>query len=48
MEYIRLIMCRDVYHCTPTELEAVPWQVIHEDLVMMQVERMVRERRNKK
>jgi hypothetical protein len=45
MEYIRLVMCRDVYHCTPTELEAVPWRVIQEDLVMMQIERKVRERR---
>jgi len=48
MEYIRLIMCRDVYHCTPTELEAVPWRVIQEDLAMMQIERTVRTRRNKK
>jgi hypothetical protein len=48
MEYIRLIMCRDVYHCTPTELEAVPWRIIQEDLTMMHVERTVRARRNKK
>jgi hypothetical protein len=48
MEYIRLIMCRDVYHCTPTELEAVPWSVIQEDLTMIAVERTIRARRNKK
>ncbi len=48
MEYIRLIMCRDVYHCTPTELEAVPWRIIQQDITMMHVERTVRARRNKK
>jgi hypothetical protein len=48
MEYIRLIMCRDVYHCTPTELEQVPWRTIQEDLTMIAVERTVRTRRNKK
>lgn len=48
MEYVRLVMCRDVYHCTPTELEAVPWRIIQEDLIMMNVERTVRERRAKK
>jgi hypothetical protein len=48
MEYVRLVMCRDVYHCTPTELEAVPWRIIQEDLIMMNVERTIRERRAKK
>jgi hypothetical protein len=48
LEYIRLVMCRDVYHCTPTELDAVPWQTIQQDLLMMSVERTVQQRRSKK
>jgi len=48
MEYIRLVMCRDVYHCTPAEIEAVPWLTIQQDLLMMSVERTVRQRRGNK
>lgn len=48
MEYIRLVMCRDVYHCTPAQLEAVSWKTIQEDLFMMRIEREVRQRRSKK
>ena len=48
MEYVRLVMCRDVYHCTPTELEKVPWRTIQEDLVMIGIEHTIRERRAKK
>jgi len=48
MEYIRLVMCRDVYHCTPTQLEEVSWKTIQEDLLMMGVERTIQQRRSKK
>jgi len=48
MEYVRLVMCRDVYHCTPTELEAVSWKTIQEDLFMIGIERSVQARRSKK
>jgi hypothetical protein len=48
MQYIRLVMCRDVYHCTPAQLEEVPWRTIQEDLFMMGVERSVQTRRGKK
>jgi len=48
MEYIRLVMCRDVYHCTPAQLEAVSWNTIQEDLMMIAVERNVQQRRSKK
>ena len=48
IEYIRLKMCRDVYHCTPTELDAVPWRVIAEDLTMMAVETEVQKRWQKR
>jgi len=41
-------MCRDVYHCTPTELDKVPWRIIREDLEMISIERSVEKRRSKK
>jgi len=47
MQYIRLVMCRDVYHCTPAELEAVSWVTIQEDLMMLGVERSIQQRRSK-
>lgn len=34
-EYIRLILCRDVYHCTPLELEKIPGEIILQDLTML-------------
>ena len=47
LQYIRLFLCRDVYHCTPADLAQVPWRVIAEDLAMIEVEREVSRRRSK-
>jgi hypothetical protein len=41
-EYVRLVLCRDVYHCPPTALDDVPLRVILEDLAMISAERDVR------
>lgn len=38
MEYVRLILCRDIYHCTPTELRAVPLPDVMETLATLQAE----------
>lgn len=42
LEYIELILCRDVYHCPPSMLP--PWHICQETLMMMQVEAEVRKR----
>lgn len=46
-EYIRLVMCRDVYHCTPLEFERIPWWIIRQDLQMMSIERDMQRRRER-
>jgi hypothetical protein len=43
-EFVRLRLCRDVYHCTPTELFEQPWHIVQEDLVMLDVEAQAAER----
>ena len=45
LEYIELILCRDVYHCPPKDLP--PWHICEEALAMMQVEADVRKRRSR-
>jgi len=45
LEYIELILCRDVYHCPPQHLP--PWHICEEALAMMQVEAEVRKRRSR-
>ena len=42
IEYIRLILCRDLYHCTPVEVDAIPMHYITEDLAMLSIEAKVR------
>ena len=37
-EYIRLILCRDVYHCTPVQLRAVPLPDVLETLATISAE----------
>jgi hypothetical protein len=37
-EYVRLILCRDVYHCTPSELRTVPLPDVLETLATLQAE----------
>lgn len=40
LEYLELILCRDVYHCPPSQLP--PWHVIARHLVMLNAEALVR------
>jgi hypothetical protein len=40
-EYIELILCRDVYHCTPMELADVPLNKIINHLTCIGVENKV-------
>lgn len=42
LEYIRLQLCRDVYHCSQTELEEQPWVTVMLDIRMIGVENKVR------
>ena len=42
LEYTRLQLCRDVYHCSQTELEEQPWVTVMLDIRMMGVENKVR------
>jgi hypothetical protein len=37
-EYVELMLCRDVYHCTPPELDAVPWHRIKAHLDCLSIE----------
>lgn len=41
-EYVELVLCRDVYHCTPSELGNEDWDVIELHLEMMAAEGLVR------
>jgi hypothetical protein len=34
-EYVRLVFCRDVYHCPPSVFYEQPWRWIVEDMEMM-------------
>lgn len=36
--YVRLVLCRDVYHCTPLALEQIPLTVILQDLACLEAE----------
>ncbi len=47
-EYIELILCRDVYHCTPSQLREEDFSDIMATLAMLSAENQVREARNKK
>lgn len=37
-----LQLCRDVYHCTPVDLERIPLETILEHLTCLQVEAQAR------
>lgn len=37
-EYIRLVLCRDIYHCTPVELRQVPLGDVLETLATLSAE----------
>lgn len=47
-EYVDLVLCRDVYHCTPSELDAQDAERIATHLLCMEVEERVRKMRDKK
>lgn len=42
-EYLELLLCRDVYHCTPVELATIPLQTILTHLACLDAEAQVRE-----
>lgn len=41
-EYTELVLCRDVYHCTPTELDAQDWARVQQHLICLEIEARVR------
>jgi hypothetical protein len=44
-QYIRLIFCRDVYHCTPDMLGKLPVKILIEDMAMLNIENQVKKSR---
>ena len=32
-EYLQLILCRDIYHCTPVELDQIPIETVMAHLI---------------
>jgi len=48
LEYIELILCRDVYHCTPSELEKQYADVVNAHLVCLAAEAKVAKMRTRK
>ena len=47
-EYLELFLCRDVYHCTPGELDAQDYKTVTEHLACIAAESMVKEAREKR
>jgi hypothetical protein len=41
-EYTELILCRDVYHCLPSELGDESWETISAHLALMKAEERTR------
>lgn len=41
-EYVDLVLCRDVYHCAPSVLDAQDWERIATHLICLEVEGKVR------
>lgn len=37
-EYLELILCRDVYHCTPVALAEVPYDIVRDHLTVLSAE----------
>jgi hypothetical protein len=44
-EYLSLILCRDVYHCTPAALEEQSLDAVNDHLLCLQLEAEVRQMR---
>lgn len=36
--YLELVLCRDVYHCTPVQLREIPMPIILEHLTCLAME----------
>lgn len=41
--YVELILCRDVYHCTPVDLAGIPADTVIAHLTLLEVEATVRD-----
>jgi hypothetical protein len=41
-EYLDLVLCRDVYHCTPPQLDEIDNETLEGHLVCLEVEAEVR------
>ena len=48
IEYVRLVLCRDVYHCDPIRLAEIPLNIVLEDTVSLSAEAEVAKRRASK
>jgi hypothetical protein len=46
-EYVELVLCRDVYHCRPSELDEEDDERVAAHLICLEVEEAVRKRREK-
>lgn len=42
-EYVELLLCRDVYHCTPSELAEQDWETVRVHLRLLSVEGKVQQ-----
>lgn len=47
-QYVELVLCRDVYHCTPAELDAQDFLRVREHLICLAVENEVYQARHPK
>lgn len=48
VEYTELVLCRDVFHCTPSQLRAESAEDIMAALACLEAERYVQKQREKK
>ena len=46
IEYVELVLCRDVYHCSPVDLAKVPYTTVAKHLVCLGIEAEVRNRKS--
>ena len=46
-EYLELTLCRDVYHCTPMELERIPAGTVMKHLSILGIEAEVQRMKSK-
>jgi len=47
MEYTDYILCKEVYHCTPSELDEQDWSRVRAHITCMNVESKVKKHRIK-